>query len=123
MRGNIQKKLILDMVKDKLLFQANMTSSQISSLVTTYILAIREFGDEYLFDCLKNNYSDVCSQGDVVINRIIDILYQERRKSPQQLCELLAMIQDVGRFAYHVEATMKEWIEDKECKPDAWWAS
>ncbi len=113
----------MDILKDRLLFQANMTSSEISSLVTTYILAIQEFDEENLYDCLKTHYSDVCSHGDVVINDIIDMLYQERRKSPQQLYELLDTIQDVRRFAYHVEATMKEWIEDKECKPDTWWAT
>ena len=111
------------MVKDRLLLQANMTSPQLSSLVTTYILAIREFGDEYLYDCLKTHYSDVCSHGDVVINDIIDMLDKERHKSPEQVCKLLATIQDADKFAYHLEATMEEWMKNKECNPDTWWAT
>ena len=108
---------------DRLLFQATMTSSAIESLVTTYILAIRKFGEDELYDALKEHYSDICSNGDAIINDIIDTLHQERKSSPYLLIKALQEIKCTEKLAYHPEKMMKEWMEEGECKPNAWWAS
>ena len=98
-------------------------TTNISSLVTTFILAIRQFGEDSIYESLKCHYSDVCSHGDVVINDIIDMLHKQYHNTPEQMCQSLATIKDVERFAPHPEETMKEWMEEGECSPDQWWAS
>ncbi len=100
-----------------------MSSTTIESLVTTYILAIRKFGEDDLYDALKEHYSDVCSNGDAVINDIIDILYQERHSSPDQINKALYDVEEVEKYCYHPELILKQWIKEGECTPDAWWAS
>jgi hypothetical protein len=91
--------------------------------VTTYILAIRKFGEDELYDALKEHYSDVCSNGDVVINDIINMLNEGRRNSPYLLIQKLRTIEDVETYLYHPELIMKQWMEEGECTPDAFWAS
>ena len=100
-----------------------MTTSTIESLVTTYILAIRKFGEDELYDALKDNYSDVCSDGDVVINDIINMLNEGRRNSPYLLIQKLRTIEDVETYLYHPEEIINRWLKDEKCTPDAFWAS
>jgi hypothetical protein len=108
---------------DRVLLQANMTTPSLESLVTTYILAIRQFGEDYLYDSLKDHYSDDCSNGDVVINEIIDTLHNGRHNSPYLLIQALRDIQDVERYIYHPDAVMKIWMKKNECTADPFWAS
>lgn len=105
-----------------MLLQATTTMSSIESLVTTYILAIKQFGEDHLHDALKEHYSNICSDGDVIINDIIDTLYQERNSSPYLLIKALQNVDCANKLAYHPEEMMKEWMQEGECKPDAWWA-
>jgi hypothetical protein len=113
----------LDILKDRLLFQANMTSDNISSLISTYILAIRQFGEDDIYESLKWHYSDVCSHGDVVIRNIINMLHEQSHNTSEKMYQSLSTIKDVEKFAYYPEETMKEWMEEGECNPDPWWAS
>ena len=102
---------------------AMTSTAPITSLITTYILAIRQFGQDAVYRSLKENYSDVCSHGDVVINDIIDTLDALCHKSTETLEKALMTMKDADRFAYHTEETLKWWIEDNKCTPDASWAS
>lgn len=108
---------------ERLHFQATMTSSTIESLVTNYILAIRKFGEDELYDALKEHYSNICSNGDVIINDIIDVLHQERRNSPYLIIKALHDTRGAEIYCYHPEMIMKRWTQEEECNPDAWWAS
>jgi len=100
-----------------------MTTTPITSLLTTYLLAVREFGEEEVYYALKEHYSDVCSHGDVVINEIIEALDKHRHDSTENMEKALLAVEDAERFAYHPESTLTEWLEDKKCSPDTWWAS
>ena len=95
---------------------------RIANFLHTYLLAVREFGEEEVYQSLKEHYSSVCSNGDVVINEIIDTLDQHRGASTEDLEKALAEVEDADRFAYHPAGTLKWWLEDKKCSPDAWWA-
>jgi hypothetical protein len=98
-------------------------TTPITSLITTYILAVRNFGEDDVYYSLKRNYSDVCSHGDVVINEIIEVLDKHRQDSTENMEKALLAVEDAEQFAYHPESTLTEWLEDKKCSPDAWWAS
>ncbi len=98
------------------------TTSPITSLITAYLLAVREFGEEEVYHSLKEHYSDVCSNGDVVINEIIDALDEHYDSSTEELEAALFAVEDADRFAYHPTETLKWWIEDNKCSPDAYWA-
>ena len=113
----------MNVIRNRLLLQANMTTDNISSLISTYILAIRQFGEDDIYESLKCQYSDVCSHGDVVIRDIINMLHEHRQNTSEKMYQSLSTIKDVEKFAYHPEETMKEWMEEGECNPDPWWAS
>ena len=97
-------------------------TSLITSLITTYILAVRDFGEEEVYRSLKEHYSDVCSHGDAIIHDIIDTLDAHRDSSTEDLEKALLAVEDADRFAYHPTETLKGWIQDKKCSPDAYWA-
>lgn len=101
---------------------ATTTTTPITSLITTYILAIREFGEDEVYHALKEHYSDVCSHGDVVINDIIDTLDEHRKASTEDVEKALLAVEDAEKLAYHPRETLTWWLEDKKCSPDAWWA-
>jgi hypothetical protein len=104
-------------------YDTTLMTTPITSLMTTYLLAVRDFGEENVYHSLKEHYSDVCSHGDVVINDIINVLYDYRHDSTESMEKALLAVTDAEQFAYHPESTLKWWLEDKKCSPDAWWAS
>lgn len=101
---------------------ATVTSTPITSLITAYILAVRDFGEDEVYHSLKEHYSDVCSHGDTVINDIIDALDEHLGASTEDLEKALLAVEDAYQFAYHPEHILKRWIQNKKCSPDAWWA-
>jgi hypothetical protein len=101
---------------------ATMTT-ELTSLTTTYLLALRAFGEEETHEALKEHYSDVCSHGDVVINDMIDTMYAHHKKSTEALLAALKGVADAARFAYHLESTLQDWLKEENMTPDAWWAS
>ena len=101
---------------------ATATTTPITSLITTYILAVRDFGEEEVYHSLKEHYSDVCSNGDAVINDIIDVLDAHRGASTEDLEKALLAVEDAKQFAYHPEHILKWWIDNKKCSANAWWA-
>ncbi len=98
-------------------------TSPLTSLTTTYILAIRAFGEEETHEALKEHYSDVCSDGDVVINDMIDTMYGHHKESTEAFLAALEGVSDAAKFAYFLEGTLKEWLEEEKMTPDTWWAS
>jgi phage tail protein X len=98
-------------------------TTELTSLTTTYLLALRAFGEEETHEALKEHYSDVCSHGDVVINDMIDTMYAHHKKSTEALLAALKGVADAARFAYHLESTLQDWLKEENMTPDAWWAS
>jgi hypothetical protein len=98
-------------------------TAPLTSLLTTYILASQQFQEDDVYDSLKEEYSDICSHGDVVINDILDVIHDNYHSSPETLLSLLEKVDDAARFAPFVHSTISYWIEKKHMDPNPFWAS
>ncbi len=97
-----------------------------------------------LYDFLKKQYSDVCSNGDVVINKIIDYLfscdnsdnsneyyyyndesYKQRKKNVKKYINSIKWIKKVSASCIgYIEYDIKRFIDSNGCiKANPFWAS
>ena len=60
-------------------------SGHIDSFIKTYFDAVNMFGIDDVIDALREHYSDVCSNGDAIINDIIDALDKHRDASIEDI--------------------------------------
>lgn len=83
-----------------------------------YIKFIEKFDKEKGISALKHHFSDVCSGGDVIINKAIDYLNNNNLVEFQKLYEEKKNLIDDYLFDL-----MKMWIDEGVMTPDPHWAS
>ena len=75
---------------------------------------VHEVSDE-LYDALKYHYSDVCCNDDVLINKLIDALYD--RASREELFKI-----DEEEIIHNITHTIEIWLRQDKMTPDPFWA-
>jgi hypothetical protein len=75
----------------------------------------REHGARYLMKQLRQHYGDICSNSDIILHKILNML---------EAGESLDTIEDEhDSLKNHILATLISWREEGRCKPDIWHAS
>jgi len=70
-----------------------------------------EHGGKYLLEALRLHYSDICSDGDLVVHRILDAL----EANVDSIAECESIQQNVYK-------TLNYWSKLGKCQPDVWYA-
>jgi hypothetical protein len=88
------------------------------------------FTKELLIDALKEHYIDVCSNGDCIVHNAIDELNKNDKIINHLICGPNLQCQELeDKISYtqgaigNLTATINEWIDEKELKPDRYWGS
>jgi hypothetical protein len=87
-------------------------------LICAYVNARDEFGREQTLKALRRHYADCCSDGDLVIHTLINILEEEGK-----IADMIATDDDSTYFASHIAENLEDWLDAGRLKPDPWWAS
>ena len=82
---------------------------------TRFFQAGEHFGFDELYDALKYHYSDVCCNDDVLINKLIDALYD--RASREELFKI-----DEEEIIHNITHTIEIWLRQDKMTPDPFWA-
>jgi hypothetical protein len=53
-------------------------TQEIINLVNDYEILCDKYGTQETYNALKKHYKDVCSNGDVIINQVIDLLHVKK---------------------------------------------
>lgn len=88
-----------------------------------YLKCEEEFGSVELDEALKEHYADVCCDGDVIMHKFINQLNEkgkifgksQEKSSHREIGYVMAVLKNL-------QGTLEEWFEEKEMKPDTWWA-
>ena len=73
------------------------------------------FGFDELYDCLKYHYKDVCCNDDILINKLIDALYDDLTRD-----EILEI--DEEEIIHNITHTIEVWLNQDKMTPDPFWA-
>jgi len=79
------------------------------TLISLFRLMKDKHGDKYLLEALRLHYSDICSDGDLAVHRILDAL--------EANANVIAESKTIQSDVYE---TLKHWLRAGKCEPDVW---
>lgn len=98
--------------------------SEIQSLIENYGKLSMKYGKEKAFKSLKKHYCDVCSNGDFIINNLIDMLNEgdclDKMKMYMNNCNNKEFV--VNLIENYLLDTIHDFISDNEPHPNSFWA-
>ena len=69
-----------------------------------------EYGSCFLFTALRRHYGDICSDGDVIVHKILDTLEKDGTVDASWDNDIQDNISNILLY----------WWQEGECKPDVW---
>jgi hypothetical protein len=72
-----------------------------------------EYGSFFLFTALRRHYGDICSDGDVIVHKILDTLEKDGTVDASWNTDIQ---ENIGNTLLH-------WWREGRCEPDVWHAN
>jgi len=98
--------------------------SEIQSLIENYEKLCKKYGNKKAFKSLKKHYCDVCSNGDAIINKLIDILKEDECHEKMETFVNNSENKDfiLNLIQNYLMNTIQDFISGNELQPNPFWA-